>query len=156
MALEINHTTLRKVMSEFATGVCVVAFGDPPMGVTVNSFTSVSMDPALVLYCIKTQAGSHENIMNFPRFSINILNHKQKDVATLCVARGGHSLDSSLYEFSELAIPVLKEANAIIECERTATYPGGDHTIVVAKVLSLNIVQTTQPLIFHRSQFLGV
>ena len=155
--MDINNTTLRKILSEFATGVCIVAVGDDPkniLGVTINSFTSVSMEPPLVMYCMKTKAESFEKVMKFPKFSINILAHDHDDLAMKCVMRGGHVIETSQFEFSKSGIPFLSDSIASIECEVETTYPGGDHTIILGKVIALNHPRDTKPLIFHRSKFL--
>ncbi|HWL60503.1 MAG TPA: flavin reductase family protein [Microbacteriaceae bacterium] len=135
----INPRQLRNSLGRFATGVAVIVFdalGDDGWeerrGLTVNSFTSVSMDPPLVLVSLQRTLRSHDLLRGRP-FSINILGADQREVAMHFAGRPGEPRVVPHWVPGEFA-PGLADALATFECLPWAEYDGGDHTLFLGEV----------------------
>ena len=135
----VGEEKFRKAMGHFATGVTVVTARDGdgrPVGLTVNAFTSVSLDPPLILVCIHKKAESHEPILESGFFAVNILSRDQETLA-ITFARGEASKRFENLEIFDgpKGCPLLPGVLAWLECRVHRVYPGGDHSIIVAEVL---------------------
>ncbi|WP_371596847.1 flavin reductase family protein [Streptomyces sp. NBC_00564] len=126
---------LRACMSRFATGVTVVTYDgeDGPRGATMNSFTSVSADPALVLISVARRARCHDRLIDQP-FSINVLGAEQERLARLFAGAQGLGEPDWV---ADARVPRLAAPLAWIECDPWRSYDGGDHTLVVGQVIDL-------------------
>jgi len=134
----VSEEKFREVMGHFATGVTVVASRDQqgkPVGLTVNAFTSVSLDPPLVLICIHRDADARVPLIEAGHFGISILTTEQAELALR------FSRDHPEIRFRDLALlegplgsPIVPEALAWLQCRVEYVYPGGDHFIVVGEV----------------------
>jgi 3-hydroxy-9,10-secoandrosta-1,3,5(10)-triene-9,17-dione monooxygenase reductase component len=155
-----EELSLRSVLSHFPTGVVVVTAdgGDKPVGMTLQSFLSLSLDPPLVLLSVAKTSISWPKIAAAGRFLVNVLSEGQADTARRFATSGidkfvgvGHT------HRGDLGGPLLDEVAAWVDCSFEAEHDGGDHTIVVARVLSTAIAEHAEhahaPLIFHRSGF---
>lgn len=150
----VEARLLREVCGRYPTGVAVITCrGEEkePVGVTVNSFTSVSLDPALVLVCVHRESRAMTAIQASGSFAVNIL---ASDQAALCRAFARRDTAG----FGELAhapgatgSPVLADALAFLDCRLHTTFPGGDHVIVIGEVVDLGLLREEQPLTFFRS-----
>lgn len=122
---------LRACLGRFATGVAVVTFHglDGPRGITVNSFTSISLRPPLVLASVARGARAHDQLAGRP-FTVNVLGAEQEPIAR-CFA-GGEAIEVA-WEQGELA-PRLPGALAQLQCRPWRTYDGGDHTLYLGEV----------------------
>lgn len=139
---EITPRVLRDVMAEFATGVTVItARGDKAHGMTANAFTSVSLDPPMVLCCVAHTARMHEAIIEAGAFGVSILESEQKGVARYFTDK---SRPAGMAQFERVdwfpgrqtSAPLLNGALAWLECELTETHKGGDHSIFLGTVVS--------------------
>lgn len=149
----------KTVLGHFPTGVAIVtgAGRDGPVGLTVQSFMSVSLDPPLVLLSIDRRSTRWPQIAASENgLAINVLSESQRDLA-LTFARGSDcSFDDIEWTRGELTgAPILAGIQAWLECKVWRTYDGGDHEIAVASVLDLcaGADETAHPLIFLRSRF---
>jgi flavin reductase len=124
---------LRSTLGRFATGVTVVTFdaGDGPRGVTVNSFTSVSLEPPLVLVSIAKTASAHDRLRDRP-FCVNVLGAEQDAIARHFA--GGEAGVAPKFEESTERAPRLAGALAHVDCEPWRAYEGGDHTLFVGQI----------------------
>jgi len=146
----------RQVLGSYPTGVTVVTARDAegtPFGLTVNSFTSVSLDPPLVLVCIDRLASSHDALREAGRFAVNILAREQATLAARFAS------EPSAERFMELewadgpgGEPVFPDGVAWLSCSLRAVHPGGDHSILVGEVEALQ-ASDREPLVFHRGAF---
>lgn len=137
------QATLREVMSRFATGVTVLTAGngDASHGMTANAFTSVSLDPPLVLCCVSRAARMHETILSADSFAVSILGADQLEVAKYFAdwqrPSGRAQFDAVHWERGQrTGAPLLAGALAWLECELVKAYDGGDHSIFLGEVLS--------------------
>jgi flavin reductase (DIM6/NTAB) family NADH-FMN oxidoreductase RutF len=152
---------LRRTFGAFATGVTVVTVaGRTPHGMTANSFTAVSLQPPLVLVCIDRQAIMHRKI-GLGYFGVSVLASDQEPVARhfadLQRPMGAAQFDGIAYEPGRLTgAPLINGAVARFECELCRTCDGGDHTIFIARLLSLDWAPekaTCDGLLFARGRF---
>lgn len=140
---------LRTAFSRFPTGVCVVTFEAEGVrrGITVNSYTSVSFDPALLLVSIQRTTSSHDLLLNRP-FAVNVLGSSQEAVA---MSFAGRPNDAPRWLDGEIA-PRLDGSIAWFECTPWADYDGGDHTLVLGEIQSFGS-RRGDPLGFNGSRF---
>lgn len=145
---------LRDVMACFATGVAVVtaAHPDGPVGMVVNSFVSVSLDPPLVLFCAAHTSSTWPVIRATGHFCANVLAAHQEELARR-FARRCDRFAGVAYTSGRTGAPVLREVHAHIECKIVETYEAGDHTLVLGRVVDLAANTDVSPLLFYRSAY---
>lgn len=144
---------LRNALGLFGTGVTIVttAVEGKPVGITVNSFTSVSLDPALVLWAPAKASLRFATFEATPHYAIHVLEHSQTDLASL-FARNAEDFSTCDWQWNEHGVPVFEKAVARFECERLSSHDGGDHAIVVGRVLrAINF--GGDPLMFVSGEF---
>ncbi len=157
---EVDPKEFRRVMGTFATGVTIVTTRSPegdPYGVTVNSFTSVSLDPPLVLVCLDDQLSGLEAFLESRLFAVNILSEDQRRLSNH-FARKGSDRAQGIDKLGVTGTPILGRALAHLECEVEAVHPGGDHTILVGRVryAHKNSAPGREPLLFYRGGYRGL
>lgn len=131
----------RKLMSLFATGVCVVSLtrADGKISaMTVNSLVSVSLDPMLVCWSLQNSASQFADYAEADHFAISILADGQQALARRYAARGDTALNPEDFETSDTGLPLIKSALAAIECSHWNSYPAGDHTMILGEVTALH------------------
>jgi 3-hydroxy-9,10-secoandrosta-1,3,5(10)-triene-9,17-dione monooxygenase reductase component len=149
----IDATALRRVCAHFATGVTVITSGTSgdAMGTTVNSFTSVSLDPPLVLFCLHVRSRLRPLVRQSSGFVVNFLTRRQERLASTFAGRESARMDSVAHQRSVGGLPILSEALGFLACGLRAEHEGGDHTIYVGEVLELGAPgKHEDPLIFYR------
>ncbi|MCT9933224.1 flavin reductase family protein [Planotetraspora sp. A-T 1434] len=150
---------LRRAFGAFATGVTVVTTGGPvPHAMTANSFTSVSLDPPLVLVCIDRGAVMHQCLSMTGSFGVSVLAAHQENEARHFANRyralGAAQFENVAWLPGELtAVPLIAGAVARFECEVWRSYEGGDHTIFIGKVLSIYQQTDRDGLLVYRGKF---
>ncbi|HEU5475557.1 MAG TPA: flavin reductase family protein [Actinophytocola sp.] len=153
------ESSLRDVMSRFATGVTVLtAGGEHGHGMTANAFTSVSLEPPLVLACVAHSARIHESIRRAGGFGVSMLAADQQMTARYFANKqrpiGLAQFDAIDCEFGpHTGAPLLNGALAWLECELAELYPGGDHSIFLGRVLSASRGPDRQALLFYAGGF---
>jgi 3-hydroxy-9,10-secoandrosta-1,3,5(10)-triene-9,17-dione monooxygenase reductase component len=150
-----DEASYRTVLGHFATGVTIITAmdGGEPVGVAANSFTSVSLDPPLVLFCAGKDSSTWPRIKTAGKFTVNILNEHQEDVCRVFAQRGADRFSRIGYRPSAGGSPILHDVLAYIDCEIEAEHDGGDHVIVVGKVLELGVLSEDGPLVFFRGGY---
>lgn len=147
---------LRDALGRFVTGVTVVTTRDAqgrPHGVTANSFTSVSLDPPLVLWCQALKALSYPVYRDSPYFAVNILAEHQIDLSGR-FARSGEDKFADLAHDSGLGeVPILPEVVAHLECLKVDSHVAGDHVIHIGQVRHL-VVSEGRPLVFSSGRYM--
>ena len=149
----VDVTLLRRRLGEFSTGVTVVTYRDrdgQPRGATMNSFTSVSMDPPLVLVSVARQAKACEGLRD-NAFTVNILAANQLDLALHFAGRPNDSLVVGWHE-PTVGPPRLTGTAAWLQCRSWRDYDGGDHILVLGEV-EHHDARPLEPLTFHRGEF---
>ena len=153
-------STFRAAMGSFPTGVTVVtvASGDGTMhGMTVNSFSSVSLDPMLVLVCLNEASRCAGLIERACAFAVNVLSAGQQDVSAWFAARhrpsGSRMFDGVPFESGVTGCPILDEATASFDCRLRQLHRAGDHLIALGEVVALMHRPHLEPLIFHAGTY---
>jgi flavin reductase (DIM6/NTAB) family NADH-FMN oxidoreductase RutF len=149
----------RRVLGRFATGVVAITAVDPetgePCGLTANSFTSVSLDPPLVAFCVAHTSTSWPRVKAAKTQCVNVLAEHQQQVCAQLAARGGDKFAGLSWTLSPAGNPVIDGALAWIECSPEAEYAAGDHVIVVARVHQLDKHDDHGPLLFFQGGYGG-
>lgn len=136
VAPDSAHLALRDALGRYATGVAVLTCTDPhgrPAGVTVNSFTSVSLEPPLVLWCLARTSGSRAAFTGAGHFTVNVLAAGQRELAVRFSGPGDRFADLPL-PLGPLGDPVVPGAAATLCCRLTRVVPAGDHLILLGAV----------------------
>ena len=143
---------LRNVLGSFTTGVVIVtSVGDEgrPIGLTVNSFNSVSMQPPLILWSLALKSPSLNAFRSHNWFAINILAHDQEPLCRQFATPSDDKFANVKFDVGETGVPVLHGTAAYLECSTYARYPGGDHEIYLGEVKAMHD-RGLSPLVFHR------
>jgi flavin reductase (DIM6/NTAB) family NADH-FMN oxidoreductase RutF len=152
----LDQRALRDALGCFPTGVAVVttvSAGRAPIGITVNSFTSVSLDPPLVLWCLHRKSDRFENFRAADRYTISLLGTAHEAVSARLAKQGAHSLEGIELFKTELGPPALAEALAVFECQSEAVHEGGDHVILVGRVVRFARREAGAPLVFFHGRY---
>ncbi|MEI3605998.1 flavin reductase family protein [Pseudogracilibacillus sp. SE30717A] len=150
----MDTRNLRNCFGHFATGVTVVTWNDDNgnrRGITINSFTSVSLDPPLVLISIDKNTKAYHDLRNRP-FIINVLSAEQQSIAFQFAGKQQDGLVVEWQEDSEIG-PRLENTVATIECTPWEEYEGGDHLLFLGKVEKFSYSEN-ESLLFHKGKFL--
>lgn len=150
---------LRHVMGNFATGCTVVTLPtDPPHGMTVNAFSSVSLDPPLVLFCADHDTTCHEHLSGgVDAYGVNVLTADQVDIGEYFANM--RDLDEEPFEdratrTEETGTPLFADSLAYLDCTVEAAHPAGDHTIYVGRVEAAEVCSPEgEPLTFFRGDW---
>ncbi|MFD0019911.1 flavin reductase family protein [Streptomyces sp. NPDC058382] len=145
----------RHVLGHVPTSVCVVTAttSSGPVGVTVGSFTSVSLDPPLVVFYAGAGSASARSIVGAGHFGVNVLAEDQQEVCSAFARRASDRFATGDWEFAAHTAPRLGGAAAWIVCDIEGSFPAGDHMAVVGRVRGLTAARgPRKPLIFHRGQ----
>ncbi len=152
----VSSLEFREACGKFATGVTVVtAVGtdEVPLGVTVNSFSSVSLDPPLVLFCLDRGALSYPAFEGTKAFAINVLRDDQQAISVRFSQQGAQKFgDLDIVQW-ETGCPILSGCLANLECRTEAIHPGGDHIIVVGRVVRLVVGEPGRPLLYYGGDY---
>lgn len=143
----------REAMSAFPSGVTLMtttgADGEP-RGFAASSFCSVSIDPALVLVCIAKTAQCHDAFVENDQWSIQIAGAAHVDLINRFSTKGADKFGGGEFVPDHRDVPILPDAAVLIECEAHARYDGGDHTILVARVIEIDLDDRPALLYFQR------
>lgn len=142
-------------MGRFATGVTVLTVNGPdgrPLGMTASSLASVSLEPPLVSVCVDHEAELHDAILAAPVFVVNILESAQETLSRRFADRHEDRFDGVGYHRSPEGLVLLDAALAHLECDRFASFPAGDHTIVIGRVIGGSTGEG-RPLLYYRGGY---
>ncbi len=152
----IHPDLFRRVSSQFATGVCVatvIRHGEP-FGLTVNSFTSVSLQPPLVLFCLDREAGLSEIFAHNTQFAINILAADQDEISSAFAFKRSDRFAGLSWKPGENGAPVLSGVLACFECRMVRVLPAGDHYVLIGEVTRAELLRPdAPPLLYFRSKY---
>lgn len=156
----MDPDTYRKVVGRFATGVAIVTtrVGDLDHAMTVNSFTSVSLDPLLVLFCAEKVARFHDAVLEAGVWGVSVLPAVMEDTSRFFAHRG-RPLDGQLARWphrrGDSGVALFDGAIATLEVATNAVHDAGDHSIVVGEVTSLGMPSDGSPLLYHEGRYKG-
>jgi flavin reductase (DIM6/NTAB) family NADH-FMN oxidoreductase RutF len=152
----VTPDQFRQVMGNFATGITVVTTKNAhgkPYGLTVNSFTSVSLDPVLVLVCLDHKLSGLQAFKDSKHFGVSILSEQQEHLSRMFAKKDSERPDEIYYE-GNLGVPLLHNSIAVMECEVVKIYEGGDHLIFLGEVQGAELKQQLDhPLLYFRGKY---
>lgn len=154
--MTIDPRSFRDTLGCFATGVTIITSVAPDgelLGVTVNSFNSVSLAPPLVLWSLDRRAYSLPAFEQAGCFAINVLRDSQKQLSNIFARALVDKWSGVNYEVWETGAPILTDCLANFECATRATHDGGDHVIFVGEVRRMNRNHHGQPLLYYRGSY---
>ena len=154
----VSADDFRNALSRFPSGVNVVTTKDAagrPHGITVSAFCSLSLSPPLVLICIEGTTASHNAFAQSGVFVVNILKESQQTLSEQFAAPAVDKFEDVEFRSGIEGVPVLIDALASLECRLKHTYDGGDHTIYVGEVETVNL-SDGDPLIYFQGDYNGI
>ncbi|MGH7841068.1 MAG: flavin reductase family protein [Candidatus Binataceae bacterium] len=153
--MPIDRNELRRVMGHFPTGVTVITTTSKeglPFGLTANAFTSVSLEPPLLLISVDKKAESYPHFEDSKVFTVNFLCDDQESLSRKFAVSGGDKFKGVAYRSGANGVPILEGALAYMECRLYAVYDGGDHTLFLGEVTQAE-TREGKPLVFHRGGY---
>jgi flavin reductase (DIM6/NTAB) family NADH-FMN oxidoreductase RutF len=159
--MQVPPAAFRAALGAFATGVCVVATRDAggrPAGVTVNSFTSVSLDPPLVLFCLDRRGSALPRFAPAPAWAVHVLADGQEELARRFARRRSEAAAADpwaglAWDEAEDGLPLLPGCLARLSCRAERLADGGDHAILIGRVAALEWRSEGRPLLYFRGRF---
>jgi flavin reductase (DIM6/NTAB) family NADH-FMN oxidoreductase RutF len=151
----VDSAHLRQALSQFATGITVVATRneqDHWIGLTVNSFNSVSLEPPLVLWSLSKRSRYLATFRQCPHYSISVLAAHQQDISQRFSTRHADRFDQVAHHVTELGLPLISDACAHFECRNRHQYEEGDHVIFIGLVERCS-AQGGEPLLYFNSSY---
>jgi 3-hydroxy-9,10-secoandrosta-1,3,5(10)-triene-9,17-dione monooxygenase reductase component len=148
---EFDERGFRDALGSFPTGVTVVTTRDPqgrPVAMTVSSFTSVSLDPPLILWCVNRAIGPFEAFNKASHFAVHVLQTDQTEVSNHFAVEREDKFQGVEYDEGLESLPILRDYNSLFQCKVEHRYGGGDHVILVGRVLDFEH-RPVDPLVFH-------
>jgi 3-hydroxy-9,10-secoandrosta-1,3,5(10)-triene-9,17-dione monooxygenase reductase component len=150
-----DAASYRTVLGHFATGVTLVTAidNDEPVGMACNSFTSVSLEPPLVLFCAAKSSTTWPRIQAAGKWAANVLAEDGEEVCRLFAQKGADRFAHTPYTIGRSGAPILDRALAFVDCETETEHDAGDHIIVVGRVVELGYLPEGKPLLFYRGGY---
>ncbi|WP_229074211.1 flavin reductase family protein [Actinoplanes sp. DH11] len=146
----------RRVLGHFCTGVTVITTADAagPAGFACQAFVPLSLDPPLVLFCVRSESATGHRIQAAGMFAVNVLADDQKDLSRTFGGGGdGDRFTGVGWSPAPSGSPLLTDVLTWADCRVEAVHPGGDHVIVVGRVTALGPCRDAGPLVFHRGRY---
>ena len=157
-ATAIDPVALRRAFGTFLTGVTVITTRDPdgaPRGMTANSFTSVSLDPPLLLVCVGKSAHSYDAFNSSDSFAVNLLHDAQTDVSNLFASKAANKFDTVNHDRIHTGAPVLTDCLTWFDCSVHSRVDAGDHLVLIGEVQAFG-TSPSAPLGFCRGRYANV
>ena len=154
--MAVDRLEFRKAMGCYATGVTVItamSLQGKPVGMTVNSFNSVSLDPPLVLFSLDRKATHYADFMAASHFAVNVLGEQQQALSRTFSTQGIDRWDGLGYERWESGSPILPGNLAAFDCATEARHEGGDHIIFIGRVVQIGFAPEGTPLLYYRGKY---
>lgn len=154
--MTIDAMTYRQVAGMFATGVLVITTGREGVfrAVTVNSFTSVSLDPTLLLFCLDNRSRTLPAVQESGSFTVNVLRDDQEQISRMFASsKSEATIDDVKYDLGVVGTPTIAGCLAYFQCRVIDTYVAGDHTIIIGQVEEATFGEPGKPLVFYRGKY---
>lgn len=154
----IDAKAFRRALGNFATGVTIMTAQNAEgerVGVIANSFNSVSLDPALILWSIDKNSSSYAIFESASHFAVNILSAAQIELSNKFAKRGEDKFAGVEFDLAQGDAPILKNCSAVFECEKYDIVEGGDHWIIIGKVVNFHD-HGRSPLLYHQGAYSAV
>lgn len=154
--MNADHAGFRKTLSQFATGVAVITArnaGGNPIGITMSSFNSLSLDPPLILFSVDRRALSLDAMLAAKGYAVNILARQQEHLSNQFARALGDKWSNVEYQTGHAQAPLLDGVLAHFECDPYASHDGGDHVLFIGRVVRFKALADGAPLVFFRGKY---
>ena len=155
--MTIDPREFRDTVGHFATGITIITTcqeDGTPVGLTANSFTSLSLDPPMVLFCLDSNVASFEAFRAGGHFAVNILSEKQQHLSSRFAKSGPEKWEGVAFDAGHTGSPILPGSLACMECKVSSISEGGDHVIVIGEVIRMERTQEdVMPLLYYRGGY---
>ena len=153
--MSFDEHDFRHCMGCFATGVTVVSSlkKENPIGITINSFASLSLAPPQILFCLEKKSSNIDVFIQGNKFNVNILAENQGYISKHFASSEDKSFGDILFNVNEHKIPIIEGVIAVVECEIEAIHYSGDHIIIIGGVNSLTKKSDAKPLIYFHGNY---
>jgi flavin reductase (DIM6/NTAB) family NADH-FMN oxidoreductase RutF len=153
--MAIDPADFRRALAQFASGVTAVTTRDAagrPLGLTVTAFSSVSLEPPLVLVCVDMRSEANAGFRDSGTFGVSVLSEEQAEVSRQFAWGGPAKFDNVDTVEGETRVPLVARALAHLECRVVAAHPAGDHTIYVGEIVAMT-TRPGRPLVYWQGQY---
>lgn len=155
--MSMDQREFRNAMGAFATGVTIITTLDAsgaPIGITANSFSSLSLDPPMVLFCLDLKSNSFRAFHENRHFAVNVLRENQQDLSNIFAKSSPDKWNGVHFKTWDTGCPVFDDCIANMECDVSSVYEGGDHVIIVGEVKRMQYDQNEcRPLLYYRGRY---
>jgi flavin reductase (DIM6/NTAB) family NADH-FMN oxidoreductase RutF len=157
--MPIDRKEFRNALGQFATGVCIATTyveGHGNIGVTINSFASVSLEPPLVLWSVQNSTEVAQVWEKASHYGISVLSEEQQDISNTYAKQGDHTIRSEHLLLGANGLPLIADTLTRFECKIIQRLDGGDHTILLGEVESMDRGEASNPLLFFSGQYRAI
>ena len=158
--MSIEPRDFRDTVGCFATGITIITTIEAdgtPIGLTANSFASLSLDPPMVLFCLDYKVASFDAFQAGGNFAVNILSTTQQDLSNRFAKSGSEKWDGVTFDTWDTGSPILPDCLANMECKVSSINEGGDHVIVIGRVVRMERAQSdVMPLLYYRGGYVNL
>ncbi|QGQ44830.1 flavin reductase family protein [Metabacillus sediminilitoris] len=150
-----NQQLFKEVMGNYPTGVTILTTTDiegTPLGLTVNSFASVSLDPLMILWSIDHRVSTIQSFIEGGKFAVHILAGEQQELCKTFASKNVDRFSNCTWQLSDNQLPIIEGAFAVMECKTFKTVEAGDHTILIGEVINIQ-KEDKEPMLYHRRHF---
>ena len=151
-----DQREFRNALGAYTTGITVITTTSAkghPVGITVNSFTSVSLEPPLILWCLDNSAESYDDFTQSEHFTVHVLHSEQQNVSTIFATPNADKFGQVPWSHGEEGTPVLDEFLECFHCKIEKLHEGGDHVIILGRVVRLETKLDCPPLLYHQGEY---
>ncbi|MFF3754990.1 flavin reductase family protein [Streptomyces sp. NPDC002018] len=151
----LDQRSFRNILGRFTTGVVLVTAQteDGPVGMAVNSFTSVSLEPPLVAVCAAYTSTTWPSIRAAGSFAVTILGDRHADLCRLFSSRGADRFTGREWALTRAGHPIPADGLGWLDCRISVIHPAGDHELVIASAAEGEVTEAADPLVFHAGRF---
>ena len=152
----LDTRALRNALGHYTTGVAVITArtsAGEHTGITVNSFTSVSLSPPLVLFCVASRSNLMVTFEQAGHFAINVLSKGQQELSNRFAKPSSNNWEGVKFQVGQDGCALLEGVLGTFECARRSAFPGGDHLILLGEVLRFEATAVAEPLVFYQGSY---
>jgi flavin reductase (DIM6/NTAB) family NADH-FMN oxidoreductase RutF len=156
MSKEKKQEIFKQIMGNYPTGVTIVTAvteDGTPVGLTVNSFASVSLDPLMLLWSIDHRVSSLKAFTEGGKFAVHVLAEDQTELCSVFASKVEDRFGQCNWKLSENGLPIIDGAFGVFECETFKAIEAGDHTVLIGEVVDLTVDSDKDPMLYHRRVF---
>src|SRR5437016_6604931 len=153
--MTIDSQELRRILGHFPTGVTVITTKDTtgsPFGLTANAFTSLSLNPPLILICVDKGAQCYSCFVESNVFTVNFLHEDQEEISRRFATKGADKFAGLKWQPGSNGAAIIDGVMGYVECKITESHDGGDHTIVVGEIVNAS-AKGERPLLFFKGKY---